>query len=125
VAWSDACIGWRRHPRKVSRWHVAKMPVAGNLCRTVASEGRLRDAGALQVERTRQYVSIASTAGTQAAERSRLFRGSGRRDHVDFYSRTARQRCHANGRARRIRFVEILLHDLVDRAEIAKVCHVD
>src|SRR6185437_12455498 len=30
--------------------------------------------GAQQAERTRQYVSIASTAGTQAAEHNRLFR---------------------------------------------------
>ncbi|TAM93048.1 MAG: hypothetical protein EPN40_13730 [Rhodanobacteraceae bacterium] len=37
---------------------------------SVASEGRLRDAGAQQAERTRQYVSIASTAGARAAERS-------------------------------------------------------
>ena len=44
----------------------------GNRCRTVASEGRLRDAGAEQVERTRQYVSIASTAETRDAERSRF-----------------------------------------------------
>jgi hypothetical protein len=40
--------------------------------KTVASEGRLRDAGAQEAERTRQYVSIPSTAGTQAAERSRF-----------------------------------------------------
>jgi len=35
----------------------------------------LRDAGAQQAERTRRYVSSASTVGVQAAERSRLFRG--------------------------------------------------
>ncbi|TAM98361.1 MAG: hypothetical protein EPN40_06525 [Rhodanobacteraceae bacterium] len=34
----------------------------------------MRVAGAQEAERTRQYVSIPSTAGTQAAERSRLFR---------------------------------------------------
>jgi len=35
----------------------------------------LRGTGAQQAERTRRYVSSASTVGVQAAERSRLFRG--------------------------------------------------
>jgi dihydrofolate reductase len=37
---------------------------------SVTSDGGLRDAGAQQAERTRQYVSIASTAGAQATEHS-------------------------------------------------------
>jgi hypothetical protein len=37
-----------------------------------ASEGRLVDAGAQPAERTRQYVSVASTAGGQAAEHGSL-----------------------------------------------------
>jgi hypothetical protein len=37
---------------------------------------RLRDAGAQQAERTRRYVSIASTAGAQVGERNKLFMGS-------------------------------------------------
>jgi hypothetical protein len=37
---------------------------------SVMSEDRLRDAGAQQAERTRQYVSIASTAGAQDVERN-------------------------------------------------------
>jgi hypothetical protein len=40
----------------------------GNHCITVASEGRLRVAGAQPAERTRQYVSMASIAGKQAAD---------------------------------------------------------
>src|SRR5690348_3932295 len=48
----------------------------GNLWRSVASEGRLRVAGAQEAECTRWYMSIPSTAGAQDAERSSLCRGS-------------------------------------------------
>ena len=40
--------------------------------KTVASEGRFRDAGAQEAECTRQYMSIPSAAGARAAERSRF-----------------------------------------------------
>src|SRR5581483_3813384 len=46
------------------------------LFQNVASEGRLRDAGAQEPERTRQYVRIPSTAGAQDAERSSFGIGS-------------------------------------------------
>src|SRR6185312_15150365 len=48
----------------------------GGIPETVASEGRLRVAGAQEPECICQYMRIPSTAGTQDAERSRLFGGS-------------------------------------------------
>src|SRR5438477_6476925 len=47
-----------------------------NLCTTVASAARLCVAGAQEPECTYKCMRIPSTAGTQAAERSRLCRGS-------------------------------------------------
>jgi BirA family biotin operon repressor/biotin-[acetyl-CoA-carboxylase] ligase len=50
--------------------------VLGNLCTSVASEGRLHEACAQEPECTDEYMRIPSTAGVQSAERSSLCRGS-------------------------------------------------
>src|SRR5690348_9704420 len=52
------------------RFHLFPTFVICECFESVASEGRLRVAGAQEAECTRQYMSIPSTAGAQDAERS-------------------------------------------------------
>src|SRR5579875_323012 len=58
---------------------------------SVASEDRLRDAGAEEPECTRRYMRIPSTAGAQAGERSSFPSRSCRREHAPRCKQLARE----------------------------------